>query len=120
MNISKVAEKMALTPVTLRYYERIGLIPPITRKNGGVRNYSEEDLQWIDFIKCMRSAGLTVESLIEYTTLYQQGAATLEARKQILIEEREQLKKKYQEMGETLERLEEKITNYTDLQSEMR
>ena len=63
MNISEAAEKSGLTAVTLRYYERIGLIPPVTRGNGGVRLYKESDLGWIDFIKCMRNAGLSIESL---------------------------------------------------------
>lgn len=64
MNISEAAEKSGLTAVTLRYYERIGLIPPVTRGNGGVRLYKESDLGWIDFIKCMRNAGLSIESLM--------------------------------------------------------
>ena len=80
MNISEAAEKSGLTAVTLRYYERIGLIPPVTRGNGGVRLYKESDLGWIDFIKCMRNAGLSIESLIEYTTLFDQGKDTVVAR----------------------------------------
>ena len=87
MNISEAAEKSGLTAVTLRYYERIGLIPPVTRGNGGVRLYKESALGWIDFIKCMRNAGLSIESLIEYTTLFDQGKDTVVARKEILIEE---------------------------------
>ncbi len=112
MNISEAATKVGLTPVTLRYYERIGLIPAVKRKNGGIRDYQEADLQWIEFIKCMKSAGLSIESLIEYTSLYIQGDATSEARKNILIEERESLQKKYQEIGETLATLDKKIDFY--------
>lgn len=112
MNISKVAEMSELTPVTLRYYEKVGLIPPINRKSGGVRDYSEEDLGWIEFIKCMRNAGLSIDSLINYTNLYQIGNGTEEERKEILKKEREQLMERYQEMGETLERLNYKIANY--------
>jgi DNA-binding transcriptional MerR regulator len=65
MNISEAAEKSGLTAVTLRYYERIGLIPPVTRGNGGVRLYKESDLGWIDFIKCMRNAGLSIECVLQ-------------------------------------------------------
>ncbi len=72
MTISEAA-RTDLTAVTLRYYERVGLFPSIKRKNGGVRDYSEEDIEWIEFIKCMRSAGLSVESLIEYTYLLSTG-----------------------------------------------
>ncbi|MBV7390605.1 MULTISPECIES: MerR family transcriptional regulator [Enterococcus] len=116
MNISKVAEMSELTPVTLRYYEKVGLIPPINRKSGGVRDYSEEDLGWIEFIKCMRNAGLSIDSLINYTNLYQIGRGTEEERKEILKKEREQLMERYQEMGETLERLNYKIANYEAIQ----
>lgn len=112
MNISEAAKLMDVTAVTLRYYERVGLIPPVTRKNGGVRDFQQEDLNWIEFIKCMRSSGLSVESLTEYTTLYQQGDATLERRKQILQEERDSLAAKYEEIGATLKRLDGKIADY--------
>lgn len=110
--ISEVAKIVSLTPVTLRYYERVGLLPQIKRTSNGVRDYSEEDIQWIDFIKCMRSAGLSVESLIEYNDLYQQGERTKEARKQLLIEERENLRQRFEELKETLSRLDGKIQRY--------
>lgn len=112
MNISEAAKISELTPATLRYYERIGLIPPVKRKNGGVRDYGETDLNWIDFIKCMRSAGLSIESLIEYTNLFPKGEATAVARKEILIEERKQLEQRYLAMGETLDKLTKKIETY--------
>lgn len=111
MNISQVAENFDLTPATLRYYEKIGLIPDIQRKNG-VRNYNEQDLDWIEFIKCMRSAGLSIESLIDYTRLYHEGPQTADERMEILIKERELLFERYQELKDTLERLDEKIDKY--------
>ncbi|OJG24825.1 hypothetical protein RR47_GL002181 [Enterococcus columbae DSM 7374 = ATCC 51263] len=111
MNISQVAENFDLTPATLRYYEKIGLIPDIQRKNG-VRNYNAQDLDWIEFIKCMRSAGLSIESLIDYTRLYHEGPQTADERMKILIKERELLFERYQELKDTLERLDEKIDKY--------
>lgn len=80
MKISEVAEQIGVTTVTLRYYERVGLVPPIERKNN-VRVYKQADLNWIEFIKCMRDAGLSVDSLIKYTSLYQLGNETIEERK---------------------------------------
>lgn len=112
MNISKVADLMDLTPVTLRYYERVGLIPPVSRKNGGVRDYQDEDLNWVEFIKCMRNSGLSVESLIQYTSLYQLGDVTLDDRKSILVNERAKLIEKYEELGTTIKRLDRKIEDY--------
>ncbi|CZQ90406.1 merr bacterial regulatory protein hth signature [Trichococcus palustris] len=112
MNISEAARINGVTPATLRYYEREGLIPPVTRKNGGVRDYQQDDLGWIEFVKCMRSAGLSVESLIEYTSLFRDGTDTAEERKNILIRERDLLLLKYKEIGETIERLNGKIKSY--------
>lgn len=112
MNISQAASLMNTTPVTLRYYERTGLTPAVNRKNGGIRDYQDEDLNWIEFIKCMRSAGLSVESLSKYTELYQMGDSTLDERKNILISEREQLINKYQELEKTIDRLSMKIDDY--------
>lgn len=91
MTIAEVSKRFGLSPDTLRYYERIGLIPRVSRNESGIRNYTEEDCKWIEFIKCMRSAGVQVETLVEYVTLLQQGDKTIEARKQILIEQREKL-----------------------------
>jgi DNA-binding transcriptional MerR regulator len=113
MMIAEVSEKFNVSQDTLRYYERIGLIPRVNRNKSGIRNYTEEDCKWIDFIKCMRqSAGLPVEVLIEYVGLFQQGNATIEARKELLIEQRKQLMTRFEDMKKTLDRLDDKITRY--------
>ena len=112
MNISEAVKITGLTAATLRYYESEGLIPPVNRKNGGVRDYQKDVLGWIDFIKCMRSAGMSVESLIEYTTLFRNGTESDEARKNILIRERDQLLVKQKEINETIERLNGKIKSF--------
>lgn len=112
MTISEVSERFDLSQDTLRYYERIGLIPGVNRKKSGNRDYTEEDCKWVEFIKCMRNAGLPIEVLIEYVGLFQQGDATIEARKELLNEQRKQLIKKMDEMQKTLERLNFKIALY--------
>jgi DNA-binding transcriptional MerR regulator len=66
MRISAVSEQCNISADTLRYYERIGLLPPIRRNDGGIRDYSDLDVRRIEFIKCMRSAGLPINVLIEY------------------------------------------------------
>lgn len=58
MRIAEVSKTCELSPDTLRYYERIGLVPAISRDSSGLRDYTEEDCRWIEFIKCMRNAGL--------------------------------------------------------------
>lgn len=112
MTIAEVSEKYNISQDTLRYYERIGLIPRVNRTKSGIRDYTEEDCRWIEFIKCMRSAGLSIEVLIEYVQLVQQGDSTIEARKELLIEQRDQLIRKIEEMQKTLERLNYKISVY--------
>ena len=112
MKIAEVSEKYGLSVDTLRYYERVGLIPMVNRTNSGIRDYNELDLRRVDFIKCMRSAGLPVEVLIEYVALVQQGDKTIEARKEILIDQRKLLVDRMNEMRKTLDILEHKIEVY--------
>ena len=112
MKIAEVSEQYGISADTLRYYERVGLIPPVHRNAGGIRDYNELDLRRVDFIKCMRSAGLPIEVLIEYVALVQQGDKTIEARKDILIEQRELLTTRMKEMQKTLDILEHKIEVY--------
>ncbi len=112
MTITEVSKKFDLSQDTLRYYERIGLIPSVNRNKGGIRDYTDEDLKWIEFIKCMRGAGLPIEVLIEYVTLFQQGDATTQARKELLIEQRQQLIARMEDIKKTLELLNYKIESY--------
>ena len=114
MTISEVSKKYGLTQDTLRYYERIGLIPYINRTSSGIRDYTEEACKWIEFIKCMRLAGLPIETLIEYVALDQEGDSTITARKELLVEEREKLIERIKEMQKTLERLNHKISRYEE------
>jgi DNA-binding transcriptional MerR regulator len=112
MKIAEVSEQFGLSIDTLRYYERVGLIPPVHRNESGIRDYNELDLRRVDFIKCMRSAGLPIEVLIEYVALVQKGDKTIDARKEILIEQRDLLLAKMQEMQKTLDILNHKIEVY--------
>ena len=112
MTIAEVSKKYDISADTLRYYERIGLIPPVHRTAGGIRNYTDDDCNWVGFVKCMRSAGLTIEALIEYVTLYQQGDETVQARKDLLIEQRRLLLERIEEMQATVKRLDGKIERY--------
>jgi DNA-binding transcriptional MerR regulator len=112
MTITEVAGKYGLSTDTLRYYERIGLIPAVRRSKSGKRDYSETDCQWVQTIKCMRSVGITIESLIEYVRLFQQGDQTRQQRKQILQEQRDLLAQRITESQEILEKLEAKIAVY--------
>lgn len=115
MTIAEVARKYDLTADTLRYYERVGLIPRVNRTGGGIRDYGEDDCRWIEFIKCMRGAGLPIDTLIEYVNLFQKGDSTVEKREALLIEQRDILENRIKEMQKTLKRLNEKIRRYEEL-----
>ena len=112
MKIAEVSERYSISSDTQRYYERIGLIQPVNRSANGIRDYNEIDLRRVEFIKCMRSAGLSIEVLIEYVGLVQQGDETIETRKEILKEQRELLAARMQEMQKTLDVLNHKIEVY--------
>ncbi len=112
MKIAEVSERYEMTPDTLRYYERIGLLPPVNRSESGIRDYNELDTRRVEFIKCMRKAGLPVEVLIKYMALLQQGDNTVEARKEILKQQRAQLAARMAEMQSTLDLLDHKIEVY--------
>ena len=114
MRITEVSKKYELSADTLRYYERIGLIPPVNRNSSGIRDYTEEDCSWVYFIKCMRNAGLSIEVLAEYVTMFQQGNETIKARKKLLIEQRCILDERIKEMQKVLERLDNKIDGYEE------
>ena len=62
MTIAEVSKMYELSQDTIRYYERIGLLPSVNRKKNGIRDFTEEDCKWVEFIKCMRSAGLPIEA----------------------------------------------------------
>lgn len=112
MTIKEVSEKYNISQDTLRYYERIGMIPEISRTAGGIRNYQESDLGWVELAICMRSAGLPIEALIEYVKLYQQGDATFAARLQLLQEQRESLEEQKAQLEKAINKLNYKISRY--------
>ena len=117
MTIAEVSKKYDLTQDTIRYYERIGLLPEIPRTKSGIRDFDEQSCKWVEFVKCMRSAGMPIEALIEYITLFKQGKNTVTARKQLLTEQREVLLEKQEEIKKTIERLDYKIELYNEIEA---
>ncbi|MBK7216506.1 MAG: MerR family transcriptional regulator [Candidatus Promineofilum sp.] len=112
MKIAEVSQRYGLSSDTLRYYERIGLLPPVNRAESGIRDYNDLDVRRVEFIKCMRSAGLPIEVLTAYIALVQRGDDTIPARKAILKEQRELLAARMNEMQKTLDVLDRKIAIY--------
>ncbi|MDO4548950.1 MAG: MerR family transcriptional regulator [Clostridia bacterium] len=114
MTIAEVSEKYGLSADTLRYYERAGLLPVIKRTPGGIRDYDEDDCRWVEYIKCMRSAGVSVQTLIEYVELFRRGPETIPKRKALLIEQRRQIVERIEQMNAVLERLDWKLDGYEE------
>lgn len=114
MKISEVSKKYDIPTDTLRYYEKAGLLPNVRKNSGGIRDYSESDCGWVEFIKCMRGAGLPIEVLKRYIELFYEGDSTLTARKTILVEERQKLIEKRDAIQATIDRLDYKINVYED------
>jgi len=112
MMIAEVSKKYDLSPDTLRYYERVGMIPRVNRNKSGIRDYTGEDCKWVELAKCMRSAGLPVEVMIEYLLLFQQGNTTIPARRELLLKQREKLTAQRKAIDDTLKRLNFKISRY--------
>ena len=112
MTIKEVSEKFDISQDTLRYYERVGLIPPVTRTPSGIRDYQESDLGWVENAVCMRNAGVPIEALIEYVKLYQMGDTTFEARRQLLQEQYDALQEQKEQIEETMKRLAYKVSRY--------
>lgn len=114
VTIKEVSQKYNISSDTLRYYERVGMIPPVTRTAGGIRDYNESDLGWVELALCMRGAGLPVEAMIEYVKLCQQGDSTIEARMLLLKEQMETLLEQKAQIESTIKRLDFKISRYEE------
>lgn len=115
MNIKKVSEQTGVSADTIRYYERIGLLPRVRRNKSGIRDFSEQDIATLEFIRCFRRAGMSVESLIEYMNLVEQGEGTEEARMHLLQEQRDKLDARIYELLATRNRMDYKIKNYQNI-----
>lgn len=114
MTVKEVSNKFGISTDTLRYYERVGMIPPVTRTSGGIRNYTDTDISWVELALCMRSAGLPIEAMIKYVKLYREGDSTIPARLQLLIEQKNSLLEQKAQIESTLERLDYKISRYEE------
>ncbi len=114
MTIKEVCAKYNLTPDTLRYYERAGVIPRVTRTESGVRDFQESDIKWVEKAVCMRDAGVPIEMLAEYVRLCMQGDETIRQRTELLKEVRVQIVEAREKYDNALKRLDYKISRYEE------
>ena len=115
MKIAEVSERYGLSADTLRYYERVGLLRHVPRDASGIRNYDEIACKTVEFVKCMRGAGVSVEALVRYMDLFDEGDSTIPLRKALLIEQRDAIREKIAGLQAGLDRLDYKIAHYEDI-----
>lgn len=112
MNIKEVSEKFSISPDTLRYWEKVGAIPSVNRNKSGYRDYTIQDLDWISWTNCMRRAGVSVDNIVKYIKLFMEGDHTIPDRKKILQEQLVLIELKKNELQDTYDYLNKKISNY--------
>jgi MerR family transcriptional regulator, aldehyde-responsive regulator len=113
--IRRVSAETGLSADTLRYYERIGILPDIARSDSGHRRFSDGDIGWIKLVQCLRATGMPIEQLHEYAVLMQQGDATAQDRRRILEDHRRRIKDEMRALKQALELVEQKIAGYNAL-----
>ena len=115
MTIREIAAKTNMSTDTLRYYERIGLLPPVPRNAAGIRNYDEYFVNFINFIKKLKASGMSLEHIIDYIRLAEMGDATIQERKKLLAEARETLLDKINSLQLVAELADYQLRNYENL-----
>jgi len=115
MTIGEVAEELNLTADTLRFYEKTGVTPKISRDSGGRRVYREEDKKWLGFVNCLKSTGMPLDKIRLYQKLMEDGDNTAVKRREILIEHQQELISMISELNGSLDRINHKVEFYDDL-----
>ena len=119
--IARAAELTGLTPDTLRYYERDGLLlTSVGRSATGHRRYRESDLRWIELINCLRGTGMPIRDVRRYAALVRSGAGTEGARLELLRAHRQQVLDQLAEVTAHLGAIDKKIDIYLDTLSRAR
>ncbi|MEV6398383.1 MerR family transcriptional regulator [Streptomyces sp. NPDC051907] len=112
--ISEVSALTGLTAHTLRWYERIGLMPHVDRSHTGQRRFSNRDLDWLSFVGKLRLTGMPVADMVSYAELVREGEHTFEARQELLEQTRRDVRSRIAELQDTLAVLDHKIGFYAD------
>lgn len=115
MTIAEVSSKYGITKDTLRYYEKIGLLTDVPRSPSKIRSYDEKACRQIEFIKCMRDAGVEIDVLKEYMKQLSQGKTTVNTRKELLEKQHQKLIEKRNQLDETIKKLNYKIKLYEEI-----
>ena len=118
LTIREASEFTGLSAHTLRYYERIGLIEPVARNEGGHRRYVQTDLEHLMFLNCLRDTGMPIQRMQEFASLTSQGRASMQARLDLLEAHRSDVQEHIRELEEKLAIIEAKIKRFRQVESE--
>ena len=114
MTIGEIAEKTGVSVTTLRYYERIGLLPAVPRNSSGIRVYDESFVSWLELIQNLKIAGMQLEEIIEYIELAKLGARSLPARARLLAEARENMQQKLRSLQEAMKKADDVLETFAE------
>jgi DNA-binding transcriptional MerR regulator len=117
MKIGDIAQRTGLTAHTIRYYERVGLLPFAPRDSTGQRVYDASVLTWIEFLGRLKTTGMSIQEMLRYAQLRAQGEATEAERAELLAEHRDDVRIRVAELQACLLVLDTKIANYAAAQS---
>ena len=112
-SIQQVCEKTGLTAHTLRYYEKEGLLTGVARSTGGFRQYSDEDMEWLGLVCCLKNTGMPLQEIARFVRLAHEGDCTLEERVELLKEHREKLIERMEEMQRYLDKITWKVNFFS-------
>ncbi|GGW89078.1 MerR family transcriptional regulator [Streptomyces noursei] len=112
--ISEVAEHTGLSAHTLRWYERIGLMPHVDRTHTGQRRFTNRDLDWLELVSRLRLTGMPVADMVRYAELVREGESTFPEREELLTRHREDVRQRIADLQSTLAVLDYKIDIYAD------
>src|SRR5208282_718285 len=112
MKIGELAKRSGLTAHTIRYYERIGLLPYAVRDQSRQRDYDASILIWIEFLGRLKTTGMPIREMLRYAALRNGGAATEPERRELLEQHRERVRKRVAELQACLLVLDDKIAGY--------
>ena len=112
--IQEVCEKTGLSAHTLRYYEKEGLLTDIGRSQGGFRQYSDENLEWLGLICCLKNSGMPLQEIAHFVRLAHEGDCTLEERVELLKEHREKIMERMDETQQYLDKITWKVNFFSE------
>ncbi len=114
---AEMADRTGVSLDTLRYYEGEGLLTDVARAANGHRRYSEDDVLWVEVLRCLRDTGMSIGQLRHYCRLGEQGVTTQPARKRILLEHRALVERQIEERRRALELIDHKLAHYADVEA---